>query len=153
LYFAQAGVMENRAGPVRLTKKGSGWVEQTLKVLSLEEKVGQMLQVRYFADYENFETHEYKYVSDELQKYHIGSVVFGMHFNRSGPLRSSPLDAARIANQLQHDSKLPLLLAADLERADRSEALDILSIQNISDDFQQIGHSQLCTASFLAGRR
>jgi hypothetical protein len=71
-----------------------------------------------------------------------------MHFNRSGPL-----DAARIANQLQHDSKLPLLLAADLERADRSEALDILSIQNISDDFQQIGHSQLCTASFLAGRR
>jgi len=39
-----------------------------------------------------------------------------MRFNSSGPIRSSPLNAARVANRLQRDSKLPLLLAADIER-------------------------------------
>jgi hypothetical protein len=57
------------------------WSEQTLKRLTLEEKVGQILQVRYFADYQNFDSAEYRFVRDEIRKYHIGSVVFGMHFN------------------------------------------------------------------------
>lgn len=92
------------------------WVEQTLKQLSLEQKVGQMLQVRGYASYQDFNSPDYKQVRDQLEKYHIGSIVFGMHFNKSGPIRSSPLDAAKVANQLQRDSKLPLLLAADLER-------------------------------------
>src|SRR3989449_3739767 len=114
--FAQPKAEQDEPGPVMLTKEGRKWAEQTLKGLSLEEKVGQMLQVRYYADYKDFDSNAYKHVRDELQKYHIGSVVFGMHFNRLGPVRSSPLDAARVANQLQRDSKLPLLLAADLER-------------------------------------
>ena len=116
LGFAQMKIEQDKPGPVRVTKEGRKWVEQTLKMLSLEEKAGQMLQIRYYGDYKDFESKEYQHVRNELQKYHIGSFVFGMHFNRSGPLRSSPLDAARVANQLQHESKLPLLLAADLER-------------------------------------
>ena len=116
LGFAQVKAVQHKPGAVRRTKEEPKWVEQTLKMLSLEEKVGQMLQVRYYADYKDFESKEYQHVRNELQKYHIGSVIFGMHFNRSGPLRSSPLDAARVANQLQRESKLPLLLAADLER-------------------------------------
>ncbi len=123
--FAQAKLIKDRIRPVERTTEGHEWAEQTLKGLSLEEKVGQMLQVRYFADYRSFDTYEYKYVRDELEKYHIGSVVFGMHFNRSGPMRSSPLDAARVANQLQRDSKLPLLLAADLERGVASRLSDV----------------------------
>jgi len=31
-------------------RQPEGWVEKTLKTLSLEEKVGQMIQVRYYAD-------------------------------------------------------------------------------------------------------
>ena len=110
LGFAQVKAVQHKPGAVRRTKEEPKWVEQTLKMLSLEEKVGQMLQVRYYADYKDFESKEYQHVRNELQKYHIGSVIFGMHFNRSGPLRSSPLEAAGAANQLQRDSKLPLLL-------------------------------------------
>src|ERR1700676_3195049 len=101
-----------------------GWVEKTLKGLSLEEKAGQMLQVRYYADYQSFDSPEYKRLRDQIQKYHIGSVVFGMHFNQAGPLRDLPLDAAKVANQLQRDSELPLLLAADLERGVASRLKD-----------------------------
>jgi beta-N-acetylhexosaminidase len=114
--FAQAKAQQVKSKPVTLTKEGQEWVEETLKGLSLEEKVGQMLQIRCFADYPSFAGIEYKYLRDQLQKYGIGSVVLGMHFNRLGPVRISPPDAARVANRLQTDSKLPLLIAADLER-------------------------------------
>src|SRR5713226_1098206 len=81
--------------PLELSKQDHKWIERTLKNLSLEEKVGQMLQVRYYADYGGFDSAEYKHLRDQIQKYHIGSVVFGMHFNQAGPLRSSPLEAAK----------------------------------------------------------
>ena len=125
LWFPNVNAERDKSEPVRVTEEDRRWTEQTLKGVSLEEKVGQMLQVRYFADYMSFESKEYKSLHDELQKYHIGSVVFGMHFNHSGPVRSSPLDAAKVANQLQRDSKLPLLLAADIERGVASRLNDV----------------------------
>jgi len=103
------------------------WEQRVLNSLSLEEKVGQMLQVRTYADYGSFEDPEYKHVQEELEKYHIGSVVVGMHFTKLGPRRSSPVNAARVANQLQHDSKIPLLIAADLERGVGSRLSDVPS--------------------------
>lgn len=123
--FVHPKAEENNPSPVRLTKEGRTWAEQTLKSLTLEEKVGQMFQLRYYADYKDFNGYDYKVLRDELQKYDIGSVVFGMHFSNAGPVRSSPLDAARVANQLQRDSKLPLLLAADLERGVASRLNDV----------------------------
>src|SRR2546427_3341910 len=112
---------------VTVTEEGRKWAEKLLQGFSLEEKVGQLLQVRYYADYPDFDSGEYKYLREELQKYHIGSVVFGMHFNKSGPMRSSASDAAKVANQMQHDSKLPLLLAADIERGVASRLHDVPS--------------------------
>lgn len=116
LCYAQANGQQVKPKPVSLSKEGQEWIEETLKAVSLEEKIGQMLQVQCYLDYPGFDGAEYKYVRSELQKYGIGSVVLGMHFNRLGAVRPSPQDAARVANQLQNDSKLPLLLAADLER-------------------------------------
>ena len=119
------GNEDDRPRAVALTNAGRIWVESTLKSLTLEEKVGQMLQVRYYLDYKSFEGPEYKLIREELRNYHIGSVVCGMHFDNSGPIRSSALEAARVANQLQTDSKLPLLLAADLERGVASRLHDV----------------------------
>jgi hypothetical protein len=127
LFIATAGLFFDLSVAKARDKHGSGdvWADRTLKVLALEEKVGQMLQVRYYIDYKDFESPEYKQIRDQVQKYHIGSVVCGMHFNKSGPIRSSPLDAAKVANQLQQDSKLPLLLAADLERGVATRLNDV----------------------------
>src|SRR6266853_5332731 len=111
--------------PVELTNAGRRWASKTLASLSLQEKVGQLLQVRYYADYSDLKSSEYAAVRDQIWKYHIGSVVFGMHFNAVGPIRGSLVDAARVANQLQADSKLPLLLAADIERGVASRLKDV----------------------------
>jgi beta-N-acetylhexosaminidase len=125
LSVAESEAVYRKPESLRPTHEGREWVDQTLKELSLEEKVGQMLQVRYYLDYKSFEDPEYKLLLEELRNYHIGSVVCGMHFDKAGPIRSSALEAARVANQLQADSKLPLLLAADLERGVASRLHDV----------------------------
>lgn len=106
----------SKAAPPELTKDGRRWVEQTLKKLSLEEKVGQMLSVRYFTDFQNFTSDGYRQFRDEMQKYHIGSVVLTDHLEGLVLLKNPPLEVAMMANQLQRDSALPLLMAADFER-------------------------------------
>ena len=110
------GERYSKAAPVELTKDGRRWAAKTLKKLSLEEKVGQMLSVRYFMDFENFDSDAYKQFRDQMQKYHIGSVLLTVHVDGPILLKSLPLECAVMSNQLQRDSKLPLLIAADFER-------------------------------------
>ncbi len=105
-----------QTSPVQLSKDGRKWVEKTLKKLSLEEKVGQMINIRYFTDFQNFESDNYKQIRDQIQKYHIGSMVLTVHVDGPILLKNPPLEVAAVANQLQRDSKLPLLMAADFER-------------------------------------
>lgn len=105
-----------KPGPVQLTSEGRRWVEQTLKRLSLEEKVGQMLNIRYFTEFQNFDGDAYRQFRDTLRKYHIGSIVLTVHVDGPTLLKNPPLEVAAIANQLQRDSDLPLLIAADFER-------------------------------------
>jgi beta-N-acetylhexosaminidase len=102
--------------PVQLTAEGRRWAERTLKKLSLEEKVGQMLNVRYFTDFQNFDSDGYRQFRDQMRKYRIGSVTLTVHVDGPFLLKNPPLEVASIANQLQRDSKLPLLIAADFER-------------------------------------
>jgi beta-N-acetylhexosaminidase len=74
-----------------------------------------------------------------------------MHFDKSGPLRSSPPELAKVANQLQRDSKLPLLLAVDLERGVASRLNSVPSFPwpmafGAADDASQVEHFAAITA-------
>src|SRR5260370_14144254 len=103
-------------GPIQLSKDGRRWVEKTLKNLSLEEKVGQMINIRYFTDFQNFNSDNYKQIRGQVQKYHIDSMVLTLYVDGPILLKNPPLEVAAVANQLQRDSTLPLLMAADFER-------------------------------------
>ncbi|MGC2694414.1 MAG: glycoside hydrolase family 3 N-terminal domain-containing protein [Candidatus Angelobacter sp.] len=106
----------SKAEQLHLSADGQRWVEHTLKSLSLEEKVGQMLNVRYFTDFQNFDSSGYQQFREQMQKYHLGSIVLTVHTDGPILLKNGPLEMAAVANQLQRDSKLPLLIAADFER-------------------------------------
>ena len=106
----------SQPGPVQLTAEGRRWAERTLKRLSLEEKVGQMLNLRYFTDFQNFDNDGYRQFRDQLQKYHIGSVTLTVHVESGSLLKNPPLEVAAVSNRMQRDSRLPLLVAADFER-------------------------------------
>ena len=58
--LAQAQSQQVESTPQLITNQGKEWIDETLKGLSLEEKVGQMLQVRCYADYASLDSADYK---------------------------------------------------------------------------------------------
>src|SRR5574337_1911530 len=73
--LAQSPSQPEGPDPIHLTKAGEEWVAATLRSLTLEEKIGQMLMGRCFLDYASFDSPDYKEFRDDLQKYHLGSLV------------------------------------------------------------------------------
>jgi beta-N-acetylhexosaminidase len=106
----------SRPSPIHDTKDGDKWAEKTLHKLSTEEKVGQVFMIWCRASFLNVENPEYLQWRDAMQKYHVGSFAMTVHVDGANLLRSEPYEAAELLNRLQHDSKLPLLIAADFER-------------------------------------
>jgi beta-N-acetylhexosaminidase len=100
----------------KLNKDAEKWVEKTLKGMSTEEKVGQLIQVRGYFEFENAQDPFYLQLKEQLQKYHIGSVIMTVRSSEAFLAKNQPYEAAMITNQLQKDAKLPLLIAADFER-------------------------------------
>jgi len=105
-----------KPGPIKLDREGEKWAEKTLRKLSTEEKVGQLFMVWVRAQFLNRDSETYAQLRDDINRYHIGS--FAMTVPVDGPflIKSEPYEAAILLNQLQQDSKLPLLFAADFER-------------------------------------
>jgi beta-N-acetylhexosaminidase len=95
---------------------GARWAERTMRHMSLEEKIGQLFMMWAKVDFMNFGSADYIRLRDQMKFYHLGS--YGITSPNDGGLlvHGSPLDAAALTNQLQRDSDLPLLFAADFER-------------------------------------
>jgi len=103
-------------GPIHLSRDGEKWAEKTLHKLTLEEKVGQVFMIWCRASFLNVENPEYLEWREDMRKYHVGSFAMTVHVDGPFLLRSEPYEAAELLNRLQHDSRLPLLFAADFER-------------------------------------
>lgn len=104
------------APPVHLDRKGEKWAEATLRKMTLEEKIGQMIVVWAKVKFLNPESPEYLELRDEMTKYHVGGFGVTDAVEGSQLIMSEPLEAAALTNRLQKDSKYPLLIAADFER-------------------------------------
>jgi len=95
---------------------GAHWAERTLHGMSLEEKIGQLFMVWAKVDFMNFSGDDYLRLRDQMARYHLGGYGITSPLDGGLLMKGSPLDAATIINQLQRDSNLPLLFAADFER-------------------------------------
>ncbi len=113
---AEPREQSKQAGARRAERVDPRWAENTLKSLSLEEKVGQLFMIRMRVEVMNGRSPGYFELSDSIRKYHIGSLAM------SAPPQGRARDARRrhevvtLLNQLQEESKLPLLVAGDFER-------------------------------------
>ncbi len=85
--------------PYNLNDEGIKWVEKTLSGMSVAEKVGQLFCLMGFTDDETI----LKKLTDEL---HVGGLMYRPGLGK---------DTQRIHKFLQENSKIPLLLAANLE--------------------------------------
>lgn len=114
--FAKDAPKASRPAPIQLTRARAQWAERTLRRLTLEEKIGQVFMIWCRASFLNVENPEYLEWREDMEKYHVGSFAMTVHVDGPFLLRSEPYEAAELLNRLQHDSKLPLLFAADFER-------------------------------------
>jgi beta-N-acetylhexosaminidase len=104
------------AEPVHLDRRGERWAAATLRRMTIEEKIGQMIMPWAHIEFMNEQNPDYLRLREEMRKYHVGG--FGVTVFADGPSlsKSEPYEAAELTNRLQRDSKYPLLFAADFER-------------------------------------
>lgn len=93
----------------------SAWVESTLKKMTVREKIGQMLMPYYFGGFTSTESPEYKELLHQVKDNHVGGFIIGTIRGPLGIERSQVYPTAVMANQLQSEAGIPLLIGADFE--------------------------------------
>lgn len=83
------------------------WTDSVLGHLTIEEKAGQLLMPWMLGDYAPVGSSSEERIRDMVDQSKIGGVIVSV---------GSPTEVAVKLNRLQAESKIPLLVAADLER-------------------------------------
>lgn len=111
--------------PFTLDREGTRWVAETMKKLTLDEKVGQLIVPSFESNFLSTDTDAFDQLSRLVRDYHVG----GFHvFGASQPAPSvllnaaygtvilgQPFPAAFLIDRLQVMSAVPLLNTADFE--------------------------------------
>jgi beta-N-acetylhexosaminidase len=92
------------------------WVETTLREMTLEEKVGQLLFSTYHGSFTATDSAAYAQMMHDVEDLHVGGFINITHGSPLGIVKSQAYPTAVLTNQLQAKSKLPLLIGADFER-------------------------------------
>src|SRR5690242_20640531 len=99
--------------------RSNAWVAQTLKKMTLREKLGQMLMVSYFGAFHPAESPAYKEILHEVEENHVGGLIVMPSRGPLGLRRSQVCPTAVALNDLQRRAKIPLLVGADFESGTR----------------------------------
>ncbi len=116
LSAASAKDKYQRPGPIHLDRDGEKWAEKTLRKMSLDEKVGQLFMIWVRARFYNLQDPDLLQLEQTIQRDHIGSLAMTVPVDGPFLIKTGPYEAAMVLNEIQHQSKLPLLIAADFER-------------------------------------
>lgn len=108
-----------------LDRTAQEWVDATLKKLTIEQLVGQMIFAPLNSTYLSSDTDQYEALVKLVHESHIGGLIaFGgtepmpnvMLNNTYGPvILGQPLELASLFNRLQSISALPMLTTSDFE--------------------------------------
>jgi beta-glucosidase-like glycosyl hydrolase/CubicO group peptidase (beta-lactamase class C family) len=105
--FTPCMLSQTKSKPVKPAAVQSAWVKKTLKHLSLEEKVGQLIMPAFRGIYLNSNSAEFKEIKRQIQKIHVGGFIL---------FAGDVYESAILIDKMQSLSKLPLLIASDFER-------------------------------------
>jgi beta-N-acetylhexosaminidase len=106
---------QKKPPPKTQPSASSAWVEQTLKRMTLREKLGQMLMVTFFGVFDSSESPEYREVLHEVEENHVGGLIIVTDRGPLGLERSQVYPTAVVTNELQRRAKIPLIVGADFE--------------------------------------
>jgi len=100
----------------QLSPVAAQWVESTLRKMTLDEKVGQVIFTTYHGSFTPTDAPAYAEMMRDVEKLHVGGFINITQSSPLGVAKSQAYPTAVLANQLQTKSKLPLLIGADFER-------------------------------------
>ncbi len=92
-----------KSGPDFLKYSGDQWVDSLMKKLTLDQKIAQLFMIQA---YSNGQTIKPEDVLKQIEQYQVGGIIF---------MQGSPHEQAKICNQFQKASQVPLLVAIDAE--------------------------------------
>jgi beta-N-acetylhexosaminidase len=120
-----ASVVAAAQAPRSLDRAAERWVQDTLRKMSVEEKVGQMIVSSFQSNYLSTDSDEFEGLAKAIHEHKVGGFhVFGgseripqvlLNPTYGAVTLGQPLTAASILNRLQAISKVPLLNTADFE--------------------------------------
>src|SRR5438552_15505982 len=92
--------------PARPGEPDAAWAGRTLSTLSLREKIGQLVQIRLPGKFLNRRSREFLEILDQIRRNQVGGLIL---------FAGNVYESAILLNDLQRESKLPLIVAADFE--------------------------------------
>jgi beta-N-acetylhexosaminidase len=111
--------------PFTLDRAAERWVEQTLKKLTSDEKIGQLIVPSFESNFLSTDSDTFEMLTRLVREYHVGGFhVFGASMPAPSVLLNpgygtvilgQPFSAAFLINRLQAMSTVPLLNTADFE--------------------------------------
>ena len=104
------------ASAQKLPGDAEKWVANTLKKMTLEEKIGQVMMVFILGGFVSRESPQYAELLRQVEQNHVGGIVVGTRVLPLGVERSQVYPTAELINELQARAKVPLLVGADFER-------------------------------------
>src|SRR3979409_1059928 len=113
---AKASTAASQNGAKKLSPAASAWVESTLRKMSVDEKIGQLLFTTYHGSFTSTDAAAYQQISHDVKDLHLGGFINVTRMSPLGIVKSQVYPTAVLTNQLQAKSKLPLLIGADFER-------------------------------------
>jgi len=82
------------------------WADKELKVMSLEEKIGQLIAIGLNATFLNQDSQAFKDLRRQVVENHVGGIIL---------FRGQVYESVVIVNRMQQLAKYPLLISSDLE--------------------------------------
>ena len=113
---AQESAVRSKSGAKKLSPAATAWVETTLRKMSVDEKIGQLLFTTYHGSFTATDTAAYQQILHDVKDLHVGGFINITQGSPLGIVKSQAYPTAVLNNQLQAHSKLPLLIGADFER-------------------------------------
>src|SRR6266404_1221747 len=99
-----------------LPPASSQWVDTTLRRMTVDEKIGQLLFTTYHGTFTSTDSPAYLQMLHDVNDLHAGGFILVTHITPLGIEKSQTYPTAVLNNQLQSTAKLPLLIGADFER-------------------------------------
>src|SRR6266403_763747 len=114
--LAKEGAISAKSRATKLSPAANAWVENTLRKMSVDEKIGQLLFATYHGSLTATDTAAYRQITHDVTDLHVGGFINITQGSPLGIVKSQAYPTAVLNNQLQAKSQVPLLVGADFER-------------------------------------